>query len=123
MLISPCWTLFWIAFLTTKMTCCLNIPETPQPTIDDIPYALYSEDGVYMVKVVNICDLLTDIYGEDYWGNWDIDYDTSRAAVIAWCKKHNSYYYSAARENFKMFIALREAIEAGNDTVVVEDLS
>ena len=28
-------------------------------TIDDVKYELYSEDGIHMVKVVNICNLMT----------------------------------------------------------------
>ena len=88
-----------------------------------IPYTLYSEDGTFMVKSVNICDLLTEIYGEGYWGNFDIDYDVSNKAIMAWCEKNNSHYYAADRENFFMFTAVREALEAGKDTVIVEDLS
>ena len=40
------------------MTCCFNIPELPDQMIDDVPYTLYSDDGVYMVKVINVCDWL-----------------------------------------------------------------
>ena len=96
---------------------------TNNNVIDGIPYTLYSEDGVFMVKSVNICDLLTSIYGKGYWKNWDIDYATSSKAVMEWCDEHNSHYYAAGREDFFMFKAVREAIEAGKDTVVVEDLS
>ena len=88
-----------------------------------VPYTLYSFDGVFMVKSVNICDLLVSIYGEGYWGNWDIDYATSSKAVMEWCDTHNSHYYAAGREDFFMFKAIREAMAAGKDTVVVEDLS
>ena len=101
---------------------------TDNTAIDGIPYTLYSEDGVFMVKSVNICDWLTDTYGEEYWGatlsdeNW-VDYETSGKALMAWCEKNNSHYYADGSEDFFMFKAVREAIEAGNDTVVVEDLS
>jgi len=88
-----------------------------------VPYTLYSFDGVFMVKSVNVCHLLTSIYGEDYRSNWDIDYTTSSKAVMEWCDEHNSHYYAAGREDFFMFKAIREAMAAGKDTVVVEDLS
>ena len=42
---------------------------------------------------------------------------------MAWCEKNNSHYYAADREDFQMFKAVREAVEADKDTVVVEDLS
>jgi len=42
---------------------------------------------------------------------------------MEWCDAHNSHYYAAGREDFFMFKAIREAMAAGKDTVVVEDLS
>ena len=96
--------------------------------IDGIPYTLYSEDGVFMVKSGNICDWLTHTYGEEYYSvgpsdpNW-VDYETSGKALMEWGEKNNSHYYAADHEDFQMFKAVREAIEAGKDTVVVEDLS
>ena len=91
--------------------------------IDGVPYTLYSEDGVFMVKVVNICDLLTHIYGKEYWGNFDITYEMSSKAVMEWCNKHESNYYGAPREDFFIFKAVRAALESSKDCVVVEDLS
>ena len=101
---------------------------TSSTILGGIPYTLYSEDGVFMVKAVNICDWLTHTYGEEYWGatlsdeNW-VDYEVSGKALMAWADENNSHYYAADRENFFMFTAVAEAIEAGKDTVVVEDLS
>ena len=94
---------------------------TDNTAIDGIPYTLYSEDGVFMVKSVNICDWLDHTYSTD-WSKHP-DYETSGNALMAWCEKNNSHYYAADREDFQMFKAVREAIEAGKDTVVVEDLS
>ncbi len=94
---------------------------TDDNVIDGIPYTLYSEDGVFMVKSVNICDWLDATYSTD-WSKHP-DYETSGNALMAWCEKNNSHYYAADREDFQMFKAVREAIEAGKDTVVVEDLS
>ena len=73
---------------------------TDNTVIDGIPYTLYSEDGVFMVKAVNICDWLTHTYGEEYWGNFDITYEMSGKAVTEWCNKHDSHYYAAPREGF-----------------------
>ena len=101
---------------------------TDNNVMDGVPYTLYSEDGVFMVKSVNICDWLTHTYGEEYYSvgpydpNW-VDYETSGKALMEWCEKNNSHYYAADREDFFMFEAIRETIEAGKDTVVVEDLS
>ena len=94
---------------------------TNNNVIDGIPYTLYSEDGVFMVKTVNICDWLDHTYSTD-WSKHP-DYETSGKALMAWCEKNNSHYYAADREDFQMFKAVREAVEAGKDTVVVEDLS
>jgi len=96
--------------------------------IDGIPYTLYSEDGTFMVKSVNICDWLTHTYGEEYYTSGPnaskrVDYETSRNALMAWCEENNSHYYAECREDFFMFKAVRETIEAGKNTVVVEDLS
>ena len=94
---------------------------TDDNVIDGIPYTLYSEDGVFMVKSVNICDWLDHTYSTD-WSKHP-DYETSGKAFMAWCENNNSHYYAADREDFQMFLAVREAIEAGKDTVIVEDLS
>ena len=103
------------------MTCCFNTPELPDQMIDDVPYTLYSDDGVYMVKVINVCDWLDHTYGED----WDKhpDYETSGKDLMAWCEKNNSYYYARGREDFSLAEAVRLSIEADQDIVVVEDLS
>ena len=94
---------------------------TDNSVIDGVPYTLYSEDGVFMVKSVNICDWLDFTYGDD-WSKHP-DYETSGKDLMAWAEENNSHYYSEDRENFFMFNAIGEAIEAGKDTVVVEDLS
>ena len=101
---------------------------TDNNVMDGVPYTLYSEDGVFMVKSVNICDWLTHTYGEEYYSvgpsdpNW-VDYEASGKALMAWCEENNSHYYAEVREDFFIHKAVREAIEAGKDTVVVEDLS
>ena len=102
------------------MTCCFNISEIPQKTIDNVPYTLYSEDGVYMVKVVGIIDLLDRLYPN---GHHNVDYMTSGVATKKWCDENDSHYYAAPREDFSIMTAIREAIEKGKSCVVVEDLS
>ena len=86
-----------------------------------VPYTLYSEDGTFMVKCVNICDWLDFTYGDD----WDKHpaYETSGKDLMAWCAVNNSHYYARDREDFFIHTAVREALEKGKDTVVVEDLS
>ena len=94
---------------------------TDNNVMDGVPYTLYSEDGVFMVKSVNICNWLDHTYSTD-WSKHP-DYETSGKALMEWCEKNNSHYYAADREDFFMLEAIRETIEAGKDTVVVEDLS
>ena len=86
-----------------------------------VPYTLYSEDGVFMVKCVNICDWLDFTYGDDFMSH--PDYETTGKELMAWCAVNNSHYYARDREEFFIHTAIREALEKGKDTVVVEDLS
>ena len=53
-----------------------------------IPFKMYSEDGEYMVKVINICDLLDNLYGDD-WFRKSLDYKYTSNGVINWCEKNN----------------------------------
>ena len=94
---------------------------TSSTVLGGVPYTLYSEDGVFMVKAVNICDWLDITYGDD-WSKHP-DYETSGKDLMVWCEKNNSHYYVADREDFFEFKAVREAVEASKDCVVVEDLS
>ena len=84
-------------------------------------YTLYSEDGVFMMKCVNICDWLDFTYGDDFMSH--PDYETTGKELMAWCAVNNSHYYARDREDFFIHTAIREALENGKDTVVVEDLS
>ena len=84
-------------------------------------YTLYSEDGVFMMKCVNICDWLDFTYGDDFMSH--PDYETTGKELMAWCAVNNSHYYARDREDFFIHTAIREALEKGKDTVVVEDLS
>ena len=102
------------------MTCCFNISEIPQKTIDNVPYTLYSEDGVYMVKVVGIIDLLDCLYPN---GHHNVDYMASGVDTKKWCDENDSHYYAAPREDFSITRAVQEAIVEGKSCVVVEDLS
>ena len=99
------------------MTCCYNIPETPEQKIDGVPYTLTSDDGVYMIKVVNICDLLDRLYPHRENGR------PSSLATKKWCDENDSHYYAAPREDFSIAAAMREAIANRKSCVVVEDLS
>ena len=84
-------------------------------------YTLYSEDGVFMMKCVNICDWLDFTYGDDFMSH--PDYETTGKELMAWCAVNNSHYYARDREDFFIHTAIREALENGKDTVGVEDLS
>ena len=87
-----------------------------------VPFKIYSEDGEHMIKVINICDLLDNLYGNS-WFRKNLDYKYTSNGVINWCEKNNSHYYAAEHEDFFEFKAVREAIEAKKDCVVIEDLS
>ena len=96
--------------------------KNPGTLVGGVQYTLYSEDGVHMIKVVNVCDLLDSLYG-DTWFRKNLDYKYTSNGVLNWCEKNNSHYYAADREDFFEFKAVREAVEASKDCVVVEDLS
>ena len=89
-------------------------------TVGGVKYTLHSEDGVHMVRVVNICDLLERLYPDGHLG---VDGYGERHSVKKWCDENESHYYAAPREDFFIFKAVREALESRKDVVVVEDLS
>jgi|TARA_B100001964_G_C14094505_1_gene536359 hypothetical protein len=89
-------------------------------TVGGVKYTLHSEDGVHMVRVVNICDLMDHLYPDGWYG---VDYMTSGVATKKWCDENESHYYAAPREDFFMFVAVQETLAEGKDVVVVEDLS
>ena len=89
-------------------------------TIDGVKYDLYSDDGVYMVKAVDIWRLLGRLYPD---GHHNVDYMTIGVATKKWCDENDSHYYAAPREDFSITIAIHEAIANGKSCVVVEDLS
>ena len=89
-------------------------------TIDGVKYDLNSEDGVYMIKVVNILNLLDRLYPH---GHHNVDYMRSGVATKEWCDENDSHYYAAPREDFSITRAVQEAIVEGKSCVVVEDLS
>ena len=100
-------------------------------TIDGVKYELYSEDGVYMIKVVNTCDLLEHLYPHERWTNFRCtntgmkieDYEEYDNSIMVWCDENKSHYYANNRDDFSMFVAVQETIAAGKDVVVVEYLS
>ncbi len=89
-------------------------------TVGGVKYTLHSEDGVHMVRVVNICDLLERLYPDGHLG---VDGYGERHSVKKWCDENESHYYAAPREDFFIFKAVRESLESSKDVVVVEDLS
>ena len=89
-------------------------------TVGGVKYILHSEDGVHMVKVVNIIDLLNRLYPHGHFG---VDGYGERHSVKKWCDKNDSHYYAHPREDFSITRAIREAIVEGKSCVVVEDLS
>ena len=89
-------------------------------TVGGVKYTLHSEDGVHMVKVVDIRNLLERLYPDGHLG---VDGYGERHSVKKWCDENESHYYAAPREDFFMFVAVRETLAEGKDVVVVEDLS
>ena len=89
-------------------------------TIDGVKYDLCSDDGVYMVKVVNIGNLLDRLYPHGHLG---VDGYGERHSVKKWCDENDSHYYARPREDFSIGEAVREAIANRKSCVVVEDLS
>ncbi len=76
------------------------------------------------ISVVNICDLMFELYGPDYFNTTTSrSWDEESKAVIDWCDEHNAYYYAACREDFSIYDAANQAEKAGKILVVVEDMS
>lgn len=75
------------------------------------------------IKVVNVCDVLAVIFGEDWASDFYRTYDETQAAIMGWCEANDAHYYARPREDFSRIDALAEARSVGKTTVVVEDLS
>lgn len=99
----------------------LKIPASSPDILGGVTYTLYSNDGTFMVKAVNICDWLDHTYGDD-WSKHP-DYETRIKDLTAWCDKNDVHYYSRDRDGFFMSEAVEEAIAGNKTAVVVEDLS
>ena len=74
---------------------------------------------------VNVCDVI-DFVIPGYWKmdfNVRPDYETTQAAILAWCKDHGAHYYARDREHFNTCEAAQETVDLGLRRVVLEDLS
>lgn len=75
------------------------------------------------VKVINICDLLENLFPGYFDGKVRPGFDETGEAVIEWCKKNDAHFYARCREDFFMWEGVDEASSAGKTVVVVEDMS
>lgn len=72
------------------------------------------------VQVINICTLIDEIFGEDWWKE---GYQEINPVIMQWAKDNDVHYYAAPREDFFLWRGVRQAWEAGKTAVLVEDLS
>ena len=72
------------------------------------------------IKVINICHLLSEIFG-DAWLVASLE--ETEQAVNAWIEDNDSCYYARPREQFFVGEAIEQAKALGKSSVVVEDLS
>ena len=82
-------------------------------------------EGLVRVQTINICDLL-EVLVPGYWSMDFLqrpDHAATQAAVTDWCRTHGALYYSAPREEFSRYGAACQALRAGLELVVLEDLS
>ncbi len=91
-----------------------------------LPYsAPVDVEGLVRVQTINICDLL-NVVVPGYWSMDFLqrpDYATTQAAVADWCRTHGAFHYAADREEFSRYAAACQALRAGLELVVLEDLS
>lgn len=82
-------------------------------------------EGLVRVQTINICDLL-EVLVPGYWSMDFLqrpDYATTQAAIADWCRTHGAFHYAADREEFSRYAAACQALRAGFELVVLEDLS
>lgn len=105
--------------MTRKGIIMKNIEDIKTMSVDMWTYREFPN-----VKVINICEWLTEFYGEEYWTNaWLDKDDTLFDDITAFCNANNCLFYSAPREDFSLFTACRLATEKDCEYVIVEDLS
>lgn len=74
-----------------------------------------------MTKVVNICDLLDILFGEDWTKH--PSYEEQSKVIVQWCRDSGAHLYSRPKEDFFIHEAIEEARNQSKSVVVVEDLS
>jgi hypothetical protein len=93
-----------------------------------VPSDLFSYDAREVhpdVTAINVTHLL-EVVIPGYWSmnlRERPDYTTSRILVASWCEAHGAHYYAKDREDFSLYAAARQAVDAGLTRVVYEDLS
>ena len=83
---------------------------------------LRTRDGNFIT--INVADLLP-VVSPGYWSqpNSPEKYESSRAAVAAWCAANGAYLYVYDEDSFNLYIAAQEATAAGLERIVYENLS
>jgi len=92
--------------------------------IDGVPYTLYSSNGVEMIKVVWINDLLLKIL-PDYqkyfpMKNNKIEWEQRCEVIEGWIEKNNAHYYISETEDVSVVEVMTAAAKSKKDCVVIE---
>lgn len=80
-----------------------------------------SFDTIDDVDLVSMTDWLIQVFGEPGWRT--ADYQESGRLLKDWCEYNMATYYARPSEDFHISEAVHIAKEAGNQIVVLEDLS
>ena len=73
------------------------------------------------VKIYCVIEVLDGIFGED--ADSQIPYEEKGKAIQAWCEAHGALSYAEPREDYDTGEAAQQALDAGLDKVVADDLS
>lgn len=92
--------------------------------IDGVPYTLYSSNGVEMIKVVWVNDLLLKIL-PDYQKyfpikNNKIEWEQRCKAIEGWIEKNNAHYYISETKDVSVIEAMAAAGKSKKECIVIE---
>lgn len=89
-----------------------------EKTVAELPVMKVEVSGGRYCYIANICEV-ADVCGI----RLSVPYSELIDAVKLFCSRNNAHFYSRPREDFFCKEGAREAVEAGKNFVVVEDLS
>jgi len=75
------------------------------------------------IMVITVTDVITDLYGPDFYTPINYDLEVETALVRRYCDDSNFHYYAKPKDSFSLYEALKEASNKYCEGVVIECLS